>query len=118
MVKNDMPKIYVPDDSYSCYVVNASGYIRAYESTPQHNTTSNYRDYYFTNNYYYNDGSTTWSTYSTLPVCLDSDVITTDVWFRYDFDKILTIFLILFIFLIFIPLHIINRIFPKERRVC
>lgn len=113
-----MYKIYVPDDSYSCYVVNGSGYIRAYESTPQHNTSSNYRDYYFTNNYYYNDGTITWSSYSTLPICIDSSVITTDVMYRYDYDKILFIFIIMFLFVIYLPLHIIMKLFPKERRVC
>lgn len=111
-------KIYVPDSSYSCYVVNANGYIRAYQTTPAYNSSSVYRDYYFTNNYYYNDGTQSWSSYSTLPSCIDSSVLTTDVWYRYDFDKILTIFLILFIFIVLIPLHIISKLLPKERRIC
>lgn len=111
-------KIYIPDDSYACYYLYNNTTIRAYTQRPANNSTSTYRDYYFTSNYYYNDGSTTWSNYSTLPVCLDSSVLTTDVWYRYDFDKCLTIFLILFIFIIYIPLHIVCRIFPKERRIC
>lgn len=113
-----MSKIYVPDDSYACYVVVSNSVIRAYQNTPQHNTTTNYRDYYYTSNYYYNDGATTWSNYSTLPSCLDSSVITTDVSYRYDYDKILTIYIILFLFVVLLPLHVISRLFPKERRIC
>ena len=111
-------KIFVPDDSYACYILYNSTTIRAYKYRPANNTTSPYRDYYFTSNYYYNDGSTTWTNYSTLPSCLDSSVITTDVSYRFDYDKILTIFLILFIFIIVLPLHIISRLLPKERRIC
>lgn len=111
-------KIYVPDDTYSCYVINANGYIRAYQTVPNYNTSSVYRDYYFTNNYYFNDGVQSWGSYSTLPTCLSSDNITTEVFYRYDYDKILTIYFILFIFIILLPLHIISKLLPKERRIC
>lgn len=113
-----MSKIYVPDDSYACYVLYNSTTIRAYRNMPANNSSSAYRDFYFTSNYYYVDGSTSWGNYSTLPSCLDSSVITTDISYRYDYDKILTIYLILFIFIILIPLHVISRFFPKERRIC
>lgn len=119
MARNDMDyKIYVPDTSYACYVVNANGYIRAYQTQPSYNSSSVYRDYYFTNNYYYNDGTQSWGSYSTLPSCLDSSVLTTNIMYRYDYDKILLIFFISVIFIFYIPLHTIFRILPKEKRLC
>lgn len=111
-------KIYIPDNTYRCYVLINGTTLRGYKNIPANNTSSAYRDFYINSNYYYNDGNTSWSSYSTLPICLDSSVLTTDVSYRLDYDKILTIYLILFIFIILIPLHIVMRFFPKEKRVC
>lgn len=106
--------IYVPEkESYKCYVVQSEGVIRGYEKIPQNNITTNYRDYYINSNYIYKDGVATFSSYSTLPVCLSSDVVTSDVYYRNDLDSILIIFTILFFFCILIPWKIICRLFRR-----
>lgn len=106
--------IYVPEkESYACYVVQSEGVIRAYEKIPQNNITTAYRDYYLNSNYIYRDGSTTFSSYSTLPVCLSSSVLTSDVYYRNDLDSILIIFLIMSIFIFYIPIKIFMRFFRR-----
>lgn len=107
--------IYVPNlDNYECVVVRSEEIIRAYEELPRNNSESSYRDFYYNSNYYFNDGVQTFSQYTTLPNCIDNSNLTDDVWYRNDFDKILIIFLILFIFIVYFPLKIIFR-FIKRR---
>lgn len=109
-----MTKIYVPEMSvYSCYVVRDGNTIRAYENTPERDKTINYRDYYINSNYLYQDGSQSFGSYSTLPTCLPSSVLTEEVWYRNDFDSILIIFLIMCIFCFLIPLKILLRLFRR-----
>lgn len=105
--------IYVPNDTNfdSCYVVQSSDIIRGYDRTPNYNTTYNYRDYYINSSYIYKDGSGTWSNYSTLPICLDSSVITNDYYYRLDFPDILIMFLIINIFGIYLPIKIFSKLF-------
>lgn len=101
--------IYVPDTSYSCYVVRNENVIRAYSQNPQYNITTNYRDYYFNSNYLYQDGEQTFNQYSTLPVCLSNDLITNDFYYRNDFPDILVMFFIIAFFVLFIPYKIFSR---------
>ena len=101
--------IYVPDKNYSCYVVRSENVIRAYEQTPKHNITTNYRDYYFNSNYLFQDGEQTFNQYSTLPVCLSNDLITDDFYYRNDFPDILVMFFIISFFVLFIPYKIFSR---------
>lgn len=110
-----MNNIYVPDDIYydECYVLQSDGVIRGYDTAPQANRSYNYRDYYINSNYMYRDGSGQWSTYSTLPVCLDSSLITNNFYYRVDFYKILIMFLILNIFCIYFPIKLFSKIFRK-----
>lgn len=102
--------IYVPEkENYKCYVVRSEEVIRAYEQVPTNNSTISYRDYYYNSNYLYNDGEQTFSQYTTLPVCLSMSNISSDVYYRNDFDQILVIFLIMCIFCFYIPLKVILR---------
>lgn len=106
--------IYVPDlENYECYVVQSEGVLRGYEEKPQNNTTVNYRDFYINSNYIYKDSSQSFSSYTNLPVCLSSNAITTDVYYRNDFDSILIIFLIMSIFCFYIPIKIFSRLFKR-----
>lgn len=105
--------IYVPDTSYSCYVVINSDTIRAYTQMPRLNSSSTYRDYYLNSNYIYQDGTQTWNNYSTLPVCLDKTKVTNDIYYRNDFDSILIIFVVLVIFGIFLPIKIFSKMFKR-----
>lgn len=107
--------IYVPQDTTynKCYVVQSEGVIRAYEEVPQTNRTINYRDYYINSSYIYRDSYQNFSSYSTIPTCLDSNVITNDVYYRNDFDKILVIFIILMIICFYFPYKVMSRLFGK-----
>ena len=107
--------IYLPQsDVYNkCYVVQNENIIRAYDTKPKNNTDYNYRDYYFNSNYIYRDGSGSWSQYSTLPVCLDNNIITNDFYYRNDFPSILFIFFIFSIFVVYMPFRIFSRAFGR-----
>ena len=88
--------IYVPDiENYKCFVVRSEEVIRAYADIPRNNTEITYRDYYYNSNYTYNDGVQSFSQYTTLPVCLDSNDVTSNFYYRNDFDSILIIFIIM-----------------------
>lgn len=102
--------IYVPDtENYKCFVVNNDSTIRAYKEIPTNNSTIDYRDYYFTSNYLFKDGTQTFSNYTTLPICLDNSKITNDFYYRNDFPNILVMFFIISFFVLFIPYKIFSR---------
>lgn len=107
-------KIYVPEDNVfnKCYVVQNSDTIRAYDVVPANNRDYTYRDYYINGDYIYKDGTGTWSSYSTLPICLDDSIITNNEFYRNDFDKICIIFLT-FLFCILILIKPIAKKFFK-----
>lgn len=106
--------IYVPDiENYECYYIQSEGVIRAYEDMPTRESTVNYRDYYINSDYIYKDGSQSFNSYSTLPVCLSSDVITNDINYRNDLADILIVFFIYAIFCVYIPLKIFMRLFRR-----
>lgn len=110
--------IYVPEKDISyCYVVQSEGVIRAYEETPTYNNTINYRDYYIKSDYIFRDGSQTFNQYSSLPTCLDINLITSEPYYRTDFDSILIIFLIMSIFSFYIPIKIFLRLFRKGNKI-
>lgn len=111
-----MNNIYLPEDTTynKCYVVQNENVIRGYDRVPSNNSNYNYRDYYINSNYIYKDGTGQWSNYTTLPTCLDNNVITNDFYYRNDICDILLIFLILFIFIVYIPIKIVFRLFKKR----
>lgn len=107
--------IYVPDDNTynKCYVVQSEGVIRGYDRVPQNNTNYNYRDYYLRSNYIYRDGSGSWTQYTTLPVCISTDNLTNNFYYRNDFDSICIIFMTCFFFIFIIPFLLYKRIFRR-----
>lgn len=107
--------IYVPDDNTynKCYVVQSEGVIRGYDRVPQNNTNYNYRDYYLRSNYIYRDGSGSWSQYTTLPICIATDNLTNNFYYRNDFDSICIIFMTCFFFIFVIPFMLYKRIFRR-----
>lgn len=106
-------KIYVPDLSYKCFIVYSEGVIRAYEKVPQINQEIKYRDYYINSSYIYRDGTQSFGSYYSTPTCLASDVVTDNVYYRNDLDKILVIFLIMSIFCFYIPIKVFSKLFKK-----
>lgn len=109
-----MTKIYIPDlTNYKCFVVRNDSTIRAYKEIPTYNSDVDYRDYFYNSNYLYQDGVQTFSNYSTLPICLDNNNLTTDYYYRNDFPSILLMFAIIFYFGIYIPFKIFFRLFRR-----
>ena len=110
-------KIYLPTDTVynKCYVVQNEDVIRAYNKIPQNNTDYLYRAFYISSDYIYKDGHGSWSQYTTLPICLDNNIITNDFYYRIDFTNILINFFILSIFCIYLPYKIIiSPLFGKR----
>lgn len=107
--------IFIPEDTTynKCYVVQSEGVIRGYDRTPSNNTNYNYRDYYINSNYIYRDGTGTWSQYSTLPICLDSDIISNNFYYRNDFWSICIIFMTCFFFIFYLPFKLYSRFFRR-----
>lgn len=106
--------IYIPDkQDYKCFVVQNENVIRAYKEIPTTNSTIFYRDYYVNSNYIYKDSSQTFSQYATIPICIDDENISTEIFYRNDFDKILIIIFILSIFWFYIPIKIYCRLFRR-----
>lgn len=109
-----MALIYVPKyDNGNCAYIYNSDIIRVYDSVPTHNSLINYKDYYIKSSYIYNEGSTSFGNYSTLPGCIANDRITTDVYYRNDFMQILVIFFLLSWICFYIPWKIFLRIFRR-----
>ena len=109
-------KIYVPEDNTynKCYVVQSEGVIRGYNKVPTNNTSYSYRDYYIRSDYIFKDGSGNWGQTTNLPVCLSSDIITNDFYYRIDITNILINVLIISIFGIYIPFRIFKALFGKR----
>lgn len=106
--------IYVPEyTSGNCAYILNTDVIRVYNSVPVHNSTISYKDYYIKSNYIYNDGTTTFSQYSTLPTCIVDSRITTEHYYRNDYPQILFIFLVFAFCCLWIPWRIYCRIFRR-----
>ena len=109
-----MSKIYVPDlESYKCFVVRNDTTLRAYKEIPRNNSDIEYRDYYYNSNYLFQDGIQSFSSYTTLPVCLDTNLLTNDFYYRNDFPNILIMFLIISIFCFYIPIKVFFRLIRR-----
>ena len=108
--------IYVPDlENYECFVIRDENIIRAYQKTPTHNSTIDYRDYFYNSHYVYQDGTQTFSSYSNIPVCLDNTKLTTYYAYRNDFAEILIIFFLLVGFVYFIISRLWRALFKGGR---
>lgn len=106
--------IYVPEYTQgNCAYILNSDVIRVYISVPQHNSTISYKDYYIKSSYIYNDGTTTFSNYSTLPTCIADSRITTNHEYRNDYPQILLIFIIFAFCCLWIPWRIYCRMFRR-----
>lgn len=105
-------KIYVPNYSTSnCAYIYNSDVIRVYDSVPRNNSTVAYKDYYIKSSYIYNEGSTTFSNYTTLPVCINSNRITTQFYYRNDFPMIMITSLAIIMFLYFLISKVVRTAF-------
>lgn len=103
-----MSKIYIPTEYLNspCIIQN-NGYMRAYTN----NNLTEYVDIYYQNNYALKNGQ---SNYGYTGSCDSINEYTDNFYYRNDFDSILIGFSILSIFIIFIPLKIVSKLFMKR----
>ena len=96
-------KIYIPVDksSIACVSVLDHNTLRVYDNMPDFDSSSTYTDYFLDSHYLSKVGSESFTT--TIPVCISSDLITNDFYYRYDIDSILIVFVILLLFIFGIP---------------
>lgn len=105
-------KVYVPDlEEYSCVTVKDSETIRAYKESPVEGSKTSYRDYFIHSDYYYVDGVEDIS--NSVPVCLDTSMVTNEFYYRVDFPDILIILFIFSIFVFLIPIKVFIRLFRR-----
>lgn len=108
--------IYLPDTNYACFVVQDSNTIRAYETMPSYNSSSNYTDYYVNSHYMFRNGTQQWNNYSTLPTCSGA-TFTTNVFYRNDIDAIMITFFIILLVCFWFPYRIIARAFGRWLKI-
>lgn len=110
--------IYVPNLSdYACVYLKDKDTLRAYKQQPNFNSTSEYVDYYVNSHYLFTQGTQEWGNstyYNSLPVCLNSEKLTNDFYYRNDFASILFIFIVFAIVILYFPIKIWSRIFKKK----
>lgn len=107
-------KIFLPEyNNNNCAHIQSSDIIRVYETHPTQNSTINYKDYFIKSDYIYNEGQSTFGQYSALPVCINSNRITTDIYYRNDFPMILIMFVLLTFICFWIPWKIFTRMFRR-----
>lgn len=104
---------YVPNDSFSCYVVQDSNTIRAYHTQPTRGNTISYTDYYVNSHYMEKEGTQTFNTNATLPNCLPKYNLTTDFYYRNDLSDIMIIFFVFVIFAIYLPIKLFSKLFKR-----
>lgn len=104
-----MSKIYVPTEYLDkpCYTIN-NGYIRVYD-TINGNSNKVY-DIYLNQDYMVKEGT---ANYSSNTQCINPNLITDEIYYRTDFDRILIILLIMCVFCFLIPLKLFLRFFRR-----
>lgn len=111
-----MSKVFVPSyENNNCLVIQNNNTIRVYDNRPTQNSNVHYKDYYINSHYLEVEGTQNFSQYATLPVCMNSNNITTEYFYRSDFMEILVIFLIMCYFIFLLPLKVIFRLFKRVR---
>lgn len=108
-----LPKI----ESQNCIIVDNlnNGYIRVYDRTPSSNSTIGYIDYFIDKDYITRTGTQSFSNYNYNLNCQSHSDFTTEFYYRIDFDKIMVIFVLLAIFVVYIPLKCVFRLFRRMR---
>lgn len=110
-----MQNIYIPNYSNNkCAIIYNQDTIRVYDTRPNsYNVDYYYTDYYINSNYLEKRGVSNFNQYNGVPTCLSNDLITTEVYYRNDFDKIMIITFILIILLLYFPFKIVSRTFGR-----
>lgn len=112
-----MDDIYLPiknRSDFACYVVRDKDTIRAYKTQPAINSSSDYVDFFVNSHYLHKTGSESWGNWNTsLPNCIDSNLIINDFEYRTDFSDIMIIFFIFVIFIYYLPIKLFSRVLRR-----
>lgn len=112
-----MDNLYLPIENvndFACYSIYDKDTVRAYYTKPAIDSSSEYVDFFINSHYLKKTGIQSWGQWnSNLPICISSDSITTDYYYRNDFPDILLIFIIFAIVGIYLPFKLFSRIFRK-----
>lgn len=108
--RNDIVKTFVPTKQYQCYVLYNSDIIRAYESTNQ-NAYNRYHDYYIHDDYLEQIGYQ--YNYNTNYECIDKNLLSEEIYYRLDFDRILIIFFCLAFVGLVVPFKLFMKLFKR-----
>lgn len=113
-----MSKLYVPSyTNNSCVHIQSSDIIRVYDNVPVPNSSINYTDYYIKSSYISNTGVATFSQYSSIPSCYNTNDLTSSFYYRNDFPLILVTFFIILIVCIYFPYKIFSRAFGRWLKI-
>lgn len=106
-----MSKVYLPQiDTNNCVIVKDKDTIRVYDNQPVFDSYSNYTDYYVNSHYLEKRGQEFITDNIT---CIDSNIITTEVYYRSDFDSIMIILFLILLICFYFPFKIISRLFGR-----
>ena len=107
--------IFVPNLEYSCYVIYDKDTIRAFHDNLVDGESVDYTDYYVNSHYTSKDGSLIYNSGVSEFDCINSALLTNDIYYRNDLDSILIIFGIICIFAFYIPFKIFKTLFRKGK---
>ena len=111
-----MAKIYVPENYINKFCVEFYGHnvLCVYDKKPALDSDSTYTDFYTDMDYYSKTGYVSWGQWSSsLPVCVPSSNLVSDVYYRVDFPNILMTIFIFLILLFYFSYRIISRVFGR-----
>lgn len=108
-------KIYLPDEleEGSCPIILNKDVIRVYDEEPTVNTLVSYTDYFINSHYIKQTGD---DMPTDTITCLDLDNFTTSYVYRFDFDKILIIFVSILFLIAYPVMKIIHAFFVGFKR--
>lgn len=106
-------KIYIPieKENISCVSVLDHNTLRVYDNMPEFNSSTTYTDYFLDSHYLSKVGTESFT--ESIPVCVSSDLLTNDFYYRQDFDSILFVFIVLMFFMFLIPFKIFTKLFRR-----
>ena len=99
------------ENNNKCYEFQDTNILRIYD-TINLNQNNNFTDYNTSNHYMSKQGS---EFLEIEPTCLNHDLFSHDFYYRNDLSHILIIFIIMCIFIFYIPFKVIQRFYRKGR---
>lgn len=104
--------IYLPtfNKDNNCAIIYDKDTIRVYDKPIILDQENTYTDFFINSHYIEKTGI---ETLTTEPVCLVSDNITTEVYYRNDFPQILLTFILMSLVIFYLPIKILFRLFRR-----